>query len=383
MGYYFRNSVRALVASVALIATGSATAKQLSAVELQEVLEPLRADWEMPGLRAAVRYPGGRIVRAAVGLADIEREIALDDDVPMPGGSVGKTFVAGVALSLIEEGVLTLDDPISKWVGDTEWFARLPNRDTMQVKHLLSHTSGMGDYPGKVRFLASMVWRGLHHGSAYFTPEELILMGARKSAPYAPGEGYEYSDSGYLVLGRVIEAATGHEYFDLLSDRILVPLKLEGVVLQDQAILPGVPPGYQRGVSTQREDGSTKLDPSSEWTGGGIALNPTHLVIYFSALANGRVISADSFNAMLAAGFRGQEANEWRYGYGVFVWDGGESFGHEGTWAGYRTIVVQYLKSGITVAAQTNRDGPIPMWAVVNKIKTLLPALPRRAVPSK
>ena len=75
---------------------------------------------------------------------------------------------------------------------------------------------------------------------------------------------------------------------------------------------------------------------------------------------------------MLAAGHRGPEADVWCYVYGVFVWVGVESFGHEGMWAWYRTIVVHYLASGITVASQTNRDGPIEMWMVVNRTKPLL-----------
>ena len=359
-------------AAAALMCGATTSAEGLDADTLAQVLDPLRADWKMPGLRAAVRYPDGRIVRTAIGLADIERNIALDDDMPMPGGSTGKTFVAGVAMQLVEAGVLSLDDHVSRWVGDTEWFTRLPNQDTMQVKHLLSHTSGMGDYPGKVRFLGKMVWRVLRKGSAYFPPEELIALGARKKARYEPGKGYQYTDAGYLILGRVMEAASGREYYDLLTEQILEPLQLDGVVLQNTPILPNVPPGYQGGVSTQKEDGRTKVDPSSEWTGGGLALTPTHLVIYFSALANGKVIAPETFAAMLDAGYRGPEAEVWRYGFGLFVWDGGESFGHQGMWAGYRTIVVHYLESGITVAAQTNRDGPIEMWSVVNKIKPLL-----------
>lgn len=363
--------IRICAASGALMCA-AVVAEPLTPERLAGVLEPLRTDWKMPGLRAAVRYPDGRIVRTAIGLADIERDIALNNDMPMPGGSTGKTFAAGVAMLLIEDGLLSLDDPVSKWVGDAEWFDGLPNQDTMQVAHLLSNTSGMGDYPGKARFLAKMVWRVLRDGTAYFAPEELIVIGGRRKAPYAPGAGYQYSDAGYLILGRVLEAASGQQYYDLLTDRILTPLALDGVVLQNQAVLPGVPPGYQGGVSTQKEDGRTKVDPSSEWTGGGLAVTPTHLVTYFSALAAGKVVSPEGFAKMLDAGFRGPEAEQWRYGLGVFVWDGGESFGHQGMWAGYRTIVVHCLESGITVAAQTNRDGRVPMWAVVNGIKPLL-----------
>ena len=358
--------------ALALVCATASAETNLNAAALAGVLKPLRADWDMPGLRAAVRYPDGRIVRTAVGMADVENDVPLDDEMLMPGGSTGKTFAAALALLLVEDGVIGLDDPVSNYVGDREWFARLPNHESIRVRHLLAHTSGLADYPGSFRFLSKMVWRVIPKGSAYFPPEELIAIASRKGAQFEPGEGYAYSDAGYLVLGRVMEAATGREYYELLTERILTPRELDDVVLQDRLVLPGVPPGYQRGVSTQRDDGSTKLSPATEWTGGGLAVNPTHLAAFFAALANGEVVDRETFDAMLAGGFRGPEANEWRYGLGLFVWDGGESFGHEGMWAGYRTLVVHYLKTGVTVAVQTNRDGPVPMWAVVKRIKPLL-----------
>ena len=357
---------------LALMCAVSSAEGELNAAALAEVLEPLRADWDMPGLRAAVRYPGGRIVRASVGLADVEKEVALDDTMPMPGGSTGKTFAAALAMLLIEDGVMALDDPVSNYVGDRDWFARIRNGESMQVRHLLSHTSGFADYPGSVRFLSRMVWRVIRKGSAYFPPEELIGIAARRKARFPPGEGYQYTDAGYLILGRVMEAASGRDYYELLTERILELQELKGVVPQDRLILPSVPPAYQGGVSTQREDGSSKVNWASEWTGGGLATTPTDLAKFYAALANGRVVKQATFDSMLAAGHRGPEADVWRYGFGVFVWDGGESFGHQGMWAGYRTIVVHYLEAGITVAAQTNRDGPIEMWTVVNKIKPLL-----------
>ena len=71
----------------------------------------------LPGVRAAVRFPDGRIVRAAAGLADIKKGIPVDNEVGMPGGSTGKPFVATLAMLLVEDGILSLDDPAKKWLG--------------------------------------------------------------------------------------------------------------------------------------------------------------------------------------------------------------------------------------------------------------------------
>ncbi len=81
---------------------------------LTAVLEETRAEMKMPGLRAAVRYADGRVVRTAVGLADKEANIPLNDTIGMPGGSTGKTFVAALTMLLVEDGTLSLDDPAAK-----------------------------------------------------------------------------------------------------------------------------------------------------------------------------------------------------------------------------------------------------------------------------
>ena len=262
------------VAAFLIAAPPGASAEDPAA--LTAILEETRTELKMPGLRAAVRFPDGRVVRAAVGLADREADIPLDDRVRMPGGSTGKTFAAALTMLLVEDGVLSLDDPASKWLGDRDWYRRLPNADAIRVRHLLSHSAGLGDYPGTMRFRIGMVWRAIRR-SGRFEPEELIGFIGRRPR-YPAGRGYAYTDAGYLVLGRVIEAAAGRAYYDLLRERILEPHGLDEIGLQDRSVLPGITPGYTMGARNLRDDGTMKFDPSSEWTGGGLTTNPTMLV---------------------------------------------------------------------------------------------------------
>ena len=350
----------------ALLAAAPPVASAEDQAALRAILKETRAVLKMPGLRAAVRFPDGRVVRAAAGLADREANLALDDSVRMPGGSTGKTFVAALTMLLVEDGVLSLDDPASKWVGDREWYRRLPNADAIRVRHLLSHSAGLGDYPGTMRFRLRMVWRAIRRGGR-FEPEELIGFVDRKQL-YPVGRGYAYTDAGYLVLGRVIEAATGRAYYDLLRERILEPHGLDEIGLQDRSVLPHITPGYTMGARNLREDGTMKFDPSSEWTGGGLTTNPTMLVRFYGALAEGRIVRPASLAEMLAGGWRDAATPDRHYGFGLFVHDGGASFGHGGMWPGYRTHVRHYAESGITVAVQTNRDGRVDMQSVVDRI---------------
>ena len=338
--------------------------------ELRVLLEDARVEMKMPGLRAAVRYSDGRIVRAATGLADKKAELPLDSDIGMPGGSTGKTFVAAVTLLLVEDGVLSLDDPVSKWLGDEPWYGRLPNGGTMQVRHLLSHSSGLNDYIASAKFHFKMIGRVVRHGSAYFEPGELIELVLDKKPLFPAGEGYQYTDAGYIVLGLLIEAASGQTYFDLLRERILAPHGLDGIRPADTSFLPGITPGYQGGGSSLKKDGRMKLDPRTEWTGGGLVTNPTMLVRFFGALAEGRVVKPASLDLMVNSGWHSPEPQGWHYGFGLFVGEGGRSYGHGGLWPGYRTRVWHYAASGMTVAVQTNRDGRLDLEGLVTRIAT-------------
>ncbi len=334
---------------------------------LAALLEDAREEMKMPGLRAAVRFADGRIVRASVGLADVEEEIALDDTVGMPGGSTGKTFVAALTMLLVEDGVLALDDPASKWLDDAAWYEKVPNSQDIRVHHLLSHSAGIGDYPRSTRYRLKSIYRAIRRGTIRFEPEELIAFAGRK--PLFPvGEGFSYTDSGYLVLGRLIEAATGREYYDLLRERILEPQGLHQIGLQDRSVLPDITPGYMHGARNLRRDGTMKIDPSSEWTGGGLTTNPTMLVEFYGALTEGRIVKPESFARMLEGGWRNPATPDWHYGFGLFVYDGGVSFGHGGLWPGYRTHVTHYASRGVTIAVQTNRDGRLDMQSLVRRI---------------
>ncbi|MBT8066193.1 MAG: beta-lactamase family protein [Gammaproteobacteria bacterium] len=343
----------------------------LEQAELASFLEDARAEMKMPGLRAAVRLPDGRIVRASVGLADKKAETALDDSIGMPGGSTGKTFVAALTMLLVEDGTLSLDDPASKWLGDTQWFNRLPSAEAIRVRHLLSHSSGIRDYPGTVAFNRTMIWRVIRRGSARFEPEELIGFVLGKKPLFAPGEGFHYTDAGYLVLGRLIEAAAGRSYYDLLQERILSPLGLSEVRPQDKSVLTNITPGYMGGGSNLKKDGRMKFDPSSEWTGGGLITNPTMLVRFHGALAEGRIVAPESLAEMVASGWQDPGTSGSHYGFGLFVYDGGNSFGHGGLWPGYRTHVIHFAQTGVTVAVQTNRDGRLDLESLVRRIAAM------------
>ncbi len=114
-----------------------------------------------------------------------------------------------------------------------------------------------------------------------------------------------------------------------------------------------------------------KLDPSSEWTGGGLTTNPTMLVEFFGALAEGRVVEPESLQLMVHEGWHDPDSPGSHYGFGLFVEDDGRSFGHGGLWSGYRTHVGHGVRSGVSIAVQSNRDGRMDLLSLVYRIASL------------
>lgn len=343
-------------------------AAKLDQDALSELLKPIQIEQEMPGLRAAILYSDGAIVRSAVGLADMENNIPLDHDIGMPGGSTGKSFAATLVMLLTEDGTLTLDNFAAEWVGEEPWFNELPNNEDIRIRHLLSHSSGLSDYPSTTRYMMLSIWRALFRGGIRFTPDELIEMVANKKPLFPVGGGFAYSDSGYLVLGKIIEAATKQDYYELLQDRVLKPQNLNLIRPQNVSALPDITPGYTRGARNLRNDGTMKSDPTSEWTGGGLVTNPTMLVQFFGALTRGEIVNLETFELMKNSGWQDPNTPDWHYGFGLFVTHDGNVVEHGGLWMGYRTHVRHYLDQQLTIAVQTNRDGPINLEAIVDQI---------------
>src|SRR5262249_26570801 len=149
----------------------------------------------------------------AAGLSDREQKIPMRPEDRLLAGSVGKTFVSATALQLVHEGKLALDDRIESFLGEEEWFERLPNASDTRVRRLMRHTSGLVRYGLNGRFLAALTRDPDRVGK----PAEEIAYLFDSHAPFAAGEGWEYSDTNYIVLGMIVERVTGAKLFDEIA----------------------------------------------------------------------------------------------------------------------------------------------------------------------
>ena len=358
-----RLCVRPFCLLLAVAAAGCAPARVAQpapdalTTRLQAKLDSLHAAGHFPGVTLGVSLPGGRTIGLSAGLAD-------SSGVPMRprdrllAGSVGKTFVAAVALQLVQEGKLRLDQPISTWLGSEPWFDRLPNGRAVTVRMLMNHTSGLVRYEFNDAFL-----RDLNaNPTRRWTPAERIAYLLDARPPFEAGKGWDYSDTNYIVLGAIIERITGNTLEREIRRRVLDPEHLGDVIASDSVILPGVVQGYAGpenpfgNAPRMIRDGRFIVNPQFEWAGGGYATSAPDLARWAALLWGGRAF-ADSLMAQVVdavdAPALGRGA---RYGLGVIVREGplGTSYGHSGYFPGYFTDVRYYPRQGFSVALQVN-----------------------------
>ncbi|MEZ4416342.1 MAG: serine hydrolase domain-containing protein [Gemmatimonadota bacterium] len=330
---------------------------------LRRALEAFVQAAEVPGATAAVApMDGGPVVAVAAGLADVEQGVAMTPSHRMPAGSVGKTFVAAVVLSLVQDGVLHLDDSVSRWLGGEAWFERVPNHEALTIRSLLSHTSGIPDHVYEDAFIAD-VRRRVGQGSSpdfHYQPVELVEF-VLDRPPFAPvGHEYHYSDTNYILLGLIVETATGRTYEDLLRSRLLEPLGLTVTTPAQSRYLPGAAAGYAPGNALGLPEKVLTNDtmvfhPQTEWTGGGLVTSVSDLARWGRALVQGRTVLDSATLALMA---EPTPASRGRYGLGLSTGGGpwGRTVGHDGWFPGYRTKLAWVPGAGVVVAVQVNRD---------------------------
>jgi D-alanyl-D-alanine carboxypeptidase len=360
-----------LFATVALLPADPTAAKPLTDQEfaklqerVQTKLDDLRAKAEFPGVTIGFALADGRSAGISSGLADVENKIALKPTDRLLSGSIGKTFVAAVMLQLVEEEKVGLDDKLQKWLGKEAWFRRLPNASDITVRSLLNHTAGLPEYFEQKGFAeaikadADKAWK----------PAELVAYVLDVKPLFAVGKGWSYADTDYILVGMVIERATGKLLFEEIERRLLKPLRLEKTAASDRRVIPGLVTGYARPRNPLGFEGRTIVDgklvtnPQFEWAGGGLATTPEDLARWAKALYEGKAFKK---KATLETMLSGVDATSPRgggkgvkYGLGVQIRESewGSCYGHGGWFPGYLSEVEYFPDHKVAIAVQFNTD---------------------------
>lgn len=230
-----------------------------------------------------------------------------DQERRFHAASIGKAFTATLVMQLVESGAITVDTPVSALLSHAELrglFADSGDRGAdvaggATVHHLLTHTSGVADYfEGPVTSGPTLLELVVNEPDHLWTPAELLDFSRDRQRPVGrPGERFLYSDTGYVLLGRILEEATGRRFHELLLERIFTPLGMD-----DSALLFHSRPARDCEVVTadiapfwlERRELSRSTSISCDWAGGGVISTPGDLAEFSRALHGGDLLGAES-----------------------------------------------------------------------------------------
>ena len=325
--------------------------------QLQAKFEELHKAASFPGGTAGFVLADGTGFAIAVGHSDRTAKTPMKVTDRLLLGSVGKTYVSAVALQMIAEKRFNLDDTLDKFFGRAAWFPRLANASRITVRHLMTHTSGIVRYELNPKFTRDLsanpdkVWSG----------EDRLAYLLDATPPFAPGEGWEYSDTNYIVLGMIIERVGGIPYYEQLRKRVLEPHGLKDTVPADSRAVPGLIQGYAGadnpfgGSDEMIKDGRFAVNPQFEWTGGGLAVTSLDLARWGKVLFEGKAFPTEMMPKFLD-GVPARLGPEAKYGLGVIIRPSplGITHGHSGFMPGYQTELVYLPDVKTSIAVQVN-----------------------------
>ncbi len=346
------------------LAAQTATAPDTAALRgrLRSALTAMHAAADFPGATAAVTLADGTTLALAVGYSDSTRRVVMRPSDRMLQGSVGKTYFAAVAMQLVSEGELDLDAPVSRYLGDRPWYSRVPNAASITVRNLMNHTSGVMRYEFKEEFVVELT----ANPDRRWQPAELVAYVLDEEPSFAAGQGWDYSDTNYILLGMIIEGITRGVLYDEVERRLLEPLDLKNTVPSDSRTIPGLVQGYAgagnpftRSDEVVLPDGRFAINPQFEWAGGGFASTTEDLARWAKALYEGEAFDPELLDAMLD-GVPARLGPGVTYGLGVIIQETplGTSYGHSGFFPGYLTQMAYFPEQRLAVAVQVNTSVP-------------------------
>lgn len=283
-----------------------------------------------------VAKDGVPVLREGFGLANREWDIPNAPDTKFRLGSITKQFTAVAIMQLVEAGKLSVDDPISKYYADAPaaW-------SKVTIKHLLTHTSGIPSYTGIPGFFDKSA-------QVPMTPEEIIKLTRDKPLEFEPGVKFAYDNSGYIILGYVIEKVSGQTYADYVTQKILQPLGLKntGYDVSTQ-VLAKRASGYQ--PSKDGWKNAEYLDMTIPYAAGSLYSTVDDLLAWDRAMSGGKLLTEASRKAMWT-----NYGHDYGFGWAVNPQSGHARISHGGGIHGFSTSLNRYPDDGLVTIVLSN-----------------------------
>jgi CubicO group peptidase (beta-lactamase class C family) len=359
----FSVRARALLVCGCLLA-GAAHADQIDEYVAKQMLRQ-----QIPGLSLAVVRNGRILKLQGYGFADLELKVPVTPETVFEIGSITKQFVAAAIMTLVEQGKINLNDPAAKVLPDLPAAWR-----EVTIQQLLTHTSGIPDFEEILGY------------GAYRTPttaQQVIAVAAAKPMDFPPGTGWHYSNTGYYVLGLIIEKVSGEPYVTVIEKRILRPAGMTRTRSSTPAeIIPGRASGYA--VEGGRIENRDPVQPTAVGAAGDLVSTTGDLTKWNAALDAQSVLAHESY-ARMWADQPLADGTLSGYGFGWFVSPvrGHRVQEHSGGTAGFSSDILRLPDDRVAVIVLTNSYSANPVGMAGHIARLLVPDLVYAKIPDE
>lgn len=329
---------------------------------LDALVAPYR-EKDAPGMVAVLIRDGRVAWQTAFGLADLETHRAITPDTQFELGSVTKQFTAMAIMILSERGQLRLDDTLDKYCPEFPAYAR-----TIRIRDLLHHLAGLPDHE---KLLVGTIGDNFFRSSKsppapheFTSAEVLKTLSHQPKLEFAPGSRFEYSDSGYEVLGQIVERVSGERYAEFLKEKIFDPVGMRDTLVLDERRHSGPRLALAYRKRNGRWEDITYSPENYEYGDGGVESTGMDLFKWDQALYTEKLVRRATLDRAFTPGrTRDRKVIETHffeypsaYGFGWFVGsqNGATVFEHGGVWSGYRTHIVRVPSRQLTAIVLTN-----------------------------
>ncbi|HEX7180349.1 MAG TPA: serine hydrolase [Thermoanaerobaculia bacterium] len=300
-----------------------------------------------PGAAVLVAKDGQVLLRKGYGMANVELGVPIQPDMVFDIASVTKQFTAAAILMLQERGKLSVEDEVTKYLPDYPTHGQ-----KITLHHLLTHTSGVPNFTGLPEW-----WPRMRED---MTVQQIVDIFKDKPLDFRPGEKMSYSNSGYVLLGAVIEKASGKSYEDFIEQEIFAPLDMKRSRYGRQTeVVPGRVAGYDR-----TEDGTRVaqyISMTQGYAAGDLISTVDDLALWAEALSSGKLLKRESLERMATpVRLPSGQSTEYAYGLGIADEDGTRILVHGGGIPGFNTHLAIVPDQRLSVVVLSNVLGQEP-----------------------
>jgi CubicO group peptidase (beta-lactamase class C family) len=311
-----------------------------------------------PGAAVIVCQDSVPILRKGYGLANLELQVPVEPRMVFRIGSVTKQFTAVAILMLLEEGKLDLQDPLDRYLPDYPAQGK-----TITIEHLLTHTSGIRSYTDMPEWLPLM--------RKDLKVDEMIAIFKDQPLDFGPGERWQYNNSGYFLLGAIIEKVSGKPYARFIQERIFEPLAMKSAFYDDPGrLVPGRAAGYSKGE--QGTMNAPYISMSQPYSAGSLACSVDDLALWDAALYTDKLLKPEILQKAWTSHIL-PDGTDTRYGYGwgVSEYAGFTLIAHGGGINGFVCQVTRIPGLRLFTALLTNSDGNADIEKIAFRVTAL------------